>query len=240
MKDNLNFDIPIDAVVSYSEDEQESVKKRCRKAIAALKEALQVKEDMKNRFHITKKERVLDKYKSLIKTGKPKRAVCSVYDSERDSTYELFRTYYKLVKTVLVIEKRQEMGSNIPQYKERRKTLKLQEKRDVCRFVQYAYWRWMDIGTPSISGYNRYREIIKYGTLVLTFIANGFKLALARMGGRASFVGTALQGLAHLSFALYFIFLTQDDKALALPKIVGLIISIVSCVWIADAGNGFL
>ena len=35
-------------------------------------------------------------------------------------------------------------------------------------------------------------------------------------------------------------FLTQDDKALAIPKIVGLIISIVSCVWIADAGNGFL
>ena len=233
----INFDIVGIKSVSYDGDEEEATKAECRKAINALKSALQIQENMRNRQHIIKKETVLDKYKSLIKTGKPKRAVCSVYDTERDSTYELFRTYYKLVKTVLVIEKRQEMGSARGV---RRTTLKQQEKNDICRVVQYAYWRWMDIGTPSISGYNRYRELIKYGTLFLTLIANGFKLALARMGGRASFVGTALQGLAHLSFALYFIFLTQDDKALALPKIVGLVISIVSCVWIADAGNGFL
>ena len=233
----INFDIAGIQKVKYSEDAVEAVKQELSKATNTLKKSLHRTENMRTRQHIVEKENALRTFKYLIDKGKPKRDFCSVYDSERDSTYELFRTYYKLVQSVLIIEKRQEKGrASIA----RRRELRKEEKNDCFRFVQYAYWRWMDIGTPSISGYNRYREIIKYGTLFLTLIANGFKLALARMGGRASFVGTALQGIAHLSFALYFIFLTQDDKALALPKIVGLIISIVSCVWIADAGNGFL
>ena len=235
--DDLNFDIAGIKKVSWDGDEDEAVKSQCRKAINQLKEALHVSENIRTRKHIIVKEQALDKTKKLIVDGKPKTGFCSVYDSERDSTYELFRTYYKLVQTVLIIEKRQEKSKAD---KKRKLEILKQERRDCCRAVQYAYWRWMDIGTPSITGYNRYREIIKYGTLLLTLVANGFKLALARMGGRASFVGTALQGLAHLSFALYFIFLTQDDKALALPKIAGLVISIISCVWIADAGNGFL
>jgi len=230
----LNFNFGIDATpVKWDEDESEKMKRRLHGAVMQLKQALHMKEDYKHQSHITNKTQVLKKLEHFIKEGKPKRGICSVYDSDRDSAYELFRTYYKLVQNILIIEKRQSKRRS-------GKTLATEEKRDACAVIQYAYWRWVDIGTPSISGYNRYREIIKYGTLFLTLIANGFKLALARMGGRASFVGTALQGLAHLSFALYFIFLTQDDKALALPKIVGLIISIVSCIWIADAGNGYL
>jgi len=232
---DLNFDIPDVKCVKWHGDDEELKKRSLRVAIRELKKVLHTKEDIRTRIHITLKQQALEKYKNLKKCGKPKRGLCSVYDSKRDSTYELFRTYYKLVESVLEIEKRQNVQS-----RKRQKISIEEEKRDCCRLVQYAYWRWVDIGTPSISGYNRYREVIKYGTLFLTLIANGFKLALARMGGRASFVGTALQGLAHLSFALYFLLLTQDDKALALPKIVGLIISIVSCVWIADAGNGYL
>lgn len=233
--EELNFNIPDVKNVKWDGDDEELKKRSLREAIDELKKVLHTKENVRTRIHIISKQQAINKYKNLKKSGKPKRGICSAYDSNRDSTYELFRTYYKLVESVLEIEKRQNI-----QYKKRHSELLEEEQRDCCRLVQYAYWRWVDIGTPSISGYNRYREVIKYGTLFLTLIANGFKLALARMGGRASFIGTLLQGLAHLSFALYFIFLTQDDKALALPKIVGLLISIISCVWIADAGNGYL
>jgi hypothetical protein len=227
----LVFDFP---VARYTGEPAEIIKEQLRAAINKLKDALHVVENVKfPKQHIEKKEAVLKNMKKWKKEGKPERSICSIYDSDRDSTYELFMTYYKLVENILEIEKRQ-------LYHRAGIDLTKSEKRDCCAVIQYAYWRWVDVGTPSISGYTKGREIIKYGTLFLTLIANGFKLALARMGGRASFIGTALQGVAHLSFALYFMLLTQHDKALALPKIVGLVISFVSCIWIAEAGNGYL
>ena len=233
-KSDLNwFPVKVDTIVKDSP--QDEIQSGLIKGTEELKKALAEPNDLKAGKHINQKMRVLKKYKKYKTIGRPKRGYCSKYDSERDSQYELFMTYYKLVEQIMGIEKRQyEKTPN------RGKKLKEGINKDCLGVVQYAYWRWVDVGTPSISGYTRGRELVKYSTLFLTLIANGFKLALARMGGRASFIGTALQGLAHLSFTLYFIFLTQDDKALAIPKIVGLIISIVSCVWIADAGNGFL
>jgi hypothetical protein len=198
-------------------------------AIDALKTSLAIQESQEfGSRHFDKKNKILNMLKPLINKGKPIRPLCSTYEPGRDGKYELFRTYYNIVQQISLIEERQYSH------------IKPTKHTDICAVVQFNYYRWVDLGTPSISGYNRYKEIIKYSTLFLTLVANVFKLALAKLGGRASFVGTLLQGLAHLSFTLYFIFLSRDDKALALPKFIGLVISIISCIWIADAGNGFL
>ena len=199
--------------------------------IGILKDAISSKDDLKR---LNKMEKALEtiKAKNWEKTCKPARRRCwRRYDPEVDGKYELFMTYYKVLQNLYIIEKRQEKQHN-PGYKP--------DEQGICATLQYNYYRWLDVGTPSISGYNEWKEIVKYGTLFLTFVSNGFKIVLAQMGGRASFIGTALQAIAHLSFALYFYFLTQDDKALAIPKIVGFIISVITCYFIANAGNGYL
>lgn len=167
---------------------------------------------VKPTLHFDTKQIILEKLKKIKNRCHP--SLCNTNSNEINK-YEMFRTYYQIVKKLYIIESRHyylSIGENVP-----------------IRFK-----------LASISGYNRWRNTIQYTTLLITFISNIFKMALAKMGGRASFVGTVLQGVAHLSFALYFIFLTQDDKALALPKIFGLIVSIISAVWITEAGNGFL
>ena len=182
-------------------------------AIESLKCCIMISVDVRHPSkHFEIKRDILKKIKPIIHKAKP--SLCS-RESYEINQYEMFRTYYEIVKKLYIIESRhyyQSIGAPIP-----------------IRFK-----------LASISGYNRWRNTIQYVTLFITFLSNIFKLALAKMGGRASFIGMVLQGIAHLSFALYFIFLTQDDRALALPKIFGLIISVISAVWIAEAGNGFL
>lgn len=182
-------------------------------AIESLKCCIMITIDIKHTTrHFEIKRDILKKIKPVVSKAKP--SLCS-RDNYEINQYEMFRTYYEIVKKLYVIESRQ-------------------------------YYKSIGVPVPirfklaSISGYNRWRNTIQCVTLFITFLSNIFKLALAKMGGRASFIGMVLQGIAHLFFALYFIFLTQDDKALALPKIFGLVISIISAVWIAEAGNGFL
>jgi len=198
--------------------------------IAILKDAISWKGDK----HLEAMHNALERIdkEGWKKSLRPAKRRCwRRYDHEIDGKYELFMTYYKVLQNLYVIEQRQEKQHN-PKYKP--------DKQGICATIQYNYFRWLDVGTPSISGYNEWKEIVKYGTLFLTFVSNAFKIILAQMGGRASFIGTALQAVAHLSFALYFYFLTQDDKALAIPKIVGFIISVITCYFIANAGNGYL
>jgi len=199
-------------------------------AIGILKDAISWKDS--NRLDAMYKALETVDEKGWKKSLRPAKRRCwKKYDHDTDGKYELFMTYYKVLQNLYVIEKRQEKQRD-PKYKP--------GKQGICATIQYNYFRWLDVGTPSISGYNEWKEIVKYGTLFLTFVSNGFKIVLAQMGGRASFIGTALQAVAHLSFALYFYFLTQDDKALAIPKIVGFVISIITCYFIANAGNGYL
>jgi len=216
--------------VSMAADKETPTQDKLDSAIGILKDAISYKDT----------NRLIAMYKALEtidqqgweKSLKPARRRCwRKYDPEIDGKYELFMTYYKVLQNLYIIEKRQEKQHN-PGYKP--------VEQGICATLQYNYYRWLDVGTPSISGYNEWKEIVKYGTLFLTFVSNGFKIVLAQMGGRASFIGTALQAVAHLSFALYFYFLTQDDKALAIPKIVGFVISVITCYFIANAGNGYL
>tara|TARA_B100000214_G_scaffold373281_1_gene353294 strand:+ start:961 stop:1701 length:741 start_codon:yes stop_codon:yes gene_type:complete len=184
--------------------------------------------------HVTIMEKTIETIndEDVVKKFKPSSLRCfRKYNHDRDAPYELFMTYFKVLKNLYIIEKRQK----------RRRDPKYKPKKQGCfSAAEYNYYRWLDVGTPSISGYNEWKEKVKYGTLFLTLVSNCFKIVLAQMGGRASFVGTALQAIAHLSFALYFYFLTDDDKALAIPKIFGFIISAITCYFIAIAGNGFL
>ena len=162
--------------------------------------------------HFEVKNDILHQLKPIIKASKP--PLCNSSKDEINM-YEMFRTYYEIVKKLYTVESRQyyeKQGEHVP-----------------FRF-KLGY----------VSGYNRWRKSIQYFTLLITLLSNVFKMALARMGGRASFIGTVLQGFAHFCFALYFLLLTNDDKALALPKIFGLVVSILTAFWIAEAGNGFL
>lgn len=161
--------------------------------------------------HFEIKKDVLTRLKPLINLKPPLiGADPSIVDS-----YELFRTYYEIVKKLYTVESRQYC---------------VRSHKTVPFHFKLSY----------VSGYNRWRKSIQYFTLFITLVSNIFKMALAKLGGRASFIGTVLQGFAHLCFALYFIFLTNDDKALALPKVFGFIVSVMTAIWIAEAGNGFL
>ena len=112
------------------------------------------------------------------------------------------------------------------------------QRKTFCSIINYNFDRWADLGMPSITPYNQWKEPVKYIALSCTLIANVFKLIQAKQG-KASFIGNCLQGLAHLMFFIYFLFLSKEPM-LAMPKVFGIVMSVLSAYWIAVASNGFL
>lgn len=153
--------------------------------------------------------------KKFISTKKPK--FCKPYDPEIDGPYERFRMYYHILE-ILTKEK---------------------HPPSVCSYINYNFDRWADLGMPTITTYNQWTEPVKYTALILTTIANVFKLIRAKEDGGASFIGTALQGIAHALFVTYFTVLTKQH-ALAVPKVFGTIMSCLTCFWIIHNQKGFL
>ncbi len=181
--------------------------------LRALKHSLAIPHYETGR-HWMRKRDLLDQLAAL-RTHKPKRNCCSGYDPKRDREYELFMTYYKLVRAVALVESRDEKGSSHAK----------------GNALTYAYDRWMDIGMPTVSGYNPNKATVKWLALGMTLLANVCKLALATKG-RASFIGNLVQAISHFMFMIYFYFLAYDEKALVIPKFVGFIISLTTAILI--------
>ncbi len=186
--------------------------------LRALKHSLTVAHTATGR-HWMRKRDLLDQLSSL-RALKPKRNCCSGYDPKRDREYELFMTYYKLVRAVALVESRDEKGSSHAK----------------GNALTYAYDRWMDIGMPTVSGYNPNKATVKWLALFLTLLANICKLALATKG-RASFIGNLVQASSHFMFMIYFYFLAYDEKALVIPKFVGFIISLTTAILIVYSSD---
>jgi len=169
--------------------------------------------------HWMRKRDLLDQLSGL-RSLKPKRNCCSGYYPKRDREYELFMTYYKLVRAVALVESRDDKGSSHAK----------------GNALTYAYDRWMDIGMPTVSGYNPNKATVKWLALFLTLLANVCKLALATKG-RASFIGNLVQASSHFMFMIYFYFLAYDEKALVIPKFVGFIISLTTAILIVYSSD---
>ena len=167
---------------------------------------------------VEKRRSILNSMKKYLKSKKPKKRTCKQYDPQIDGPYEQFCMYYTVLK-ILTFEK--------------------QGDTTLCSFLNYNFDRWADLGMPSISAYNKWKEPVKYTALILTTIASIFKVVRAKQDGGASFVGTLLQGVAHGMFVVYFTVLS-NEPALAVPKMVGLIMAVITCIWILEAGKGFL
>jgi len=129
-------------------------------------------------------------------------------------------TYYKLVRAVALVESRDQRGYSHAK----------------GHPLTYAYDRWMDIGMPTVSGYNPNKATVKWLALFMTLLANICKLALATKG-RASFIGNLVQAISHFMFMIYFYFLAYDEKALCIPKFVGFIISLTTAILIVCSSD---
>ena len=186
--------------------------------VRALKHSLTIPHYETGR-HWMRKRDLLDQLAGL-KTHKPKRNCCSGYDPKRDREYELFMTYYKLVRAVALVESRDDKGYSHAK----------------GNAMTYAYDRWMDIGMPTVSGYNPNKATVKWLALGMTLLANVCKLALATKG-RASFIGNLVQAISHFMFMIYFYFLAYDEKALVIPKFVGFIISLTTAILIVYSSD---
>lgn len=220
--DDLGLDVipkaksTIDIVGSYA---QEAISNEdLTSATCALKNSLTIPHYETGR-HWMRKRDLLDQL-SPLRALKPKRNCCSGYDPKRDRDYELFMTYYKLVRAVALVESRDDKGSS-------------HAKGNV---LTYAYDRWMDIGMPTVSGYNPNKATVKWMALFMTLLANICKLALATKG-RASFIGNLVQAISHFMFMIYFYFLAYDEKALVIPKFVGFIISLTTAILIVCSSD---
>jgi hypothetical protein len=174
---------------------------------------------------LEEKEVVLKKYKKTNHQLKKKRnkRKCVPYDRHKDGPYEEFIMYYEILNMLIIIEQKQK--------KTYHPTCKLAFNR--------GFDRYTDLGMPSISIYNPWKQPIKYVAFFLTLIASVFKLIQADNGGRASFIATAIQAFAHLMFTVFFM-MNKNDRDLALPKLIGFIFSLITCVLIEMSGNGFL
>lgn len=186
--------------------------------VRALKHSLTIPHTSNGR-HWMRKRDLLDQLAEL-KTHKPKRNCCSGYDPKRDREYELFMTYYKLVRAVALVESRDDKGYSHAK----------------GNAMTYAYDRWMDIGMPTVSGYNPNKATVKWLALGMTLLANVCKLALATKG-RASFIGNLVQAISHFMFMIYFYFLAYDEKALVIPKFIGFIISLTTAILIVYSSD---
>lgn len=214
--DDLDFEIAktkttYDIVSCYA---QEAVRDGDLSAgLRALRHVLTVTPTHTGRHWMRKRD--LLSQLSTLRALKPKRNCCSGYDPKRDREYELFMTYYKLVRAVALVESRDERGSSHAK----------------GNALTYAYDRWMDIGMPTVSGYNPNKATVKWLALFLTLLANVCKLALATKG-RASFIGNLVQASSHFMFMIYFYFLAYDEKALVIPKLAGFIVSLTTAILI--------
>lgn len=165
-----------------------------------------------------KSKALLKSTKKYLTTKKPKNRLCKRYDPDIDGPYEAFCMYYHILEIF---------------------TMDSDKHPSLCSFLNYNFDRWVDLGMPSIARYNQWKEPVKYTALILTTIANCFKLWRAKYDGGASFIGTLLQGVAHAMFVVYFTVLS-NEHALAIPKLVGVGLTFATCIWILDSGKGFL
>ena len=215
--DDLELDVipktksTFDIIGSYTQEALRDEDLSC--ATYALKRSLTIQHGETGR-HWTRKRDLLEDLAGL-RSLKPKRNCCTGYNPARDREYELFMTYYKLVRAVALVESRDDRGYSHAQ----------------GHPMLYAYDRWMDIGMPTVSGYNPNKATVKWLALFMTLLANVCKLALATKG-RASFIGNVVQAISHFMFMIYFYFLAYDEKALVIPKFFGFIISLTTAMLI--------